>query len=218
MNSSPGNTADLLDPVGNASTLAHYYRWHAPLYDATRWSFLFGRVALLNAIAKQRQLGRILEIGCGTGSNLLWLQRKFPTATLVGVDLSAEMLARARHKLTRNGIPVPVTLLQWRYDQPLLWGHKFDLVLFSYCLSMMEPGWPAAVQAALEDLRPHGLLAVVDFHDTPHASFQCWMRCNHVHMTGQLLPYLERHCHPLMRNVQSAYRGSWRYFSFIGAN
>jgi S-adenosylmethionine-diacylgycerolhomoserine-N-methlytransferase len=198
-----------------AATLARYYHWHAPLYDATRWSFLFGRAALIDAIAERQQPQRILEIGCGTGSNLLQLRRKFPTATLMGVDLSADMLARARRKLADDSMPV--ALMQWRYDQPLLLRYHFDLVLFSYCLSMMEPGWEAAIQAALEDLRPGGLLAVVDFHDTPSANFRRWMACNHVHMTGQLLPYLQVHCHPILRHVQPAYRGIWRYFSFLGA-
>jgi hypothetical protein len=38
--------------------------------------------------------------------------------------------------------------------------------VFSYCLSMIDPGWQQALDAALCDLQPGGLLAVVDFHDT----------------------------------------------------
>jgi len=42
-------------PTGAITTstaaLARYYRWHARLYDATRWSFLFGRAELIRAIA-----------------------------------------------------------------------------------------------------------------------------------------------------------------------
>ena len=29
-------------------TLSSYYQMHAPIYDLTRWSFLFGRIGILN--------------------------------------------------------------------------------------------------------------------------------------------------------------------------
>jgi malonyl-CoA O-methyltransferase len=39
---------------------------------------------------------RVLDLGCGTGSQLDALRRRFPRAELVGVDFAGEMLARAR--------------------------------------------------------------------------------------------------------------------------
>ena len=41
---------------------------------------------------------RILEVGCGTGYNLLNLAQTYPKATLVGMDLSSDMLAIAKKK------------------------------------------------------------------------------------------------------------------------
>ena len=82
--------------TADTATLTRYYRWHARLYDATRWSFLFGRTALIRAIAADSQPRRILEIGCGTGSNLLYLHRQFPDAAITGLDLSADMLPEFR--------------------------------------------------------------------------------------------------------------------------
>ena len=76
-----------------------YYRWHAHFYDATRWAFLFGRSALLRLCAEEHRPRRILEIGCGTGKNLAELARVFPQAEIVGLDLSAEMLGKARKKI-----------------------------------------------------------------------------------------------------------------------
>jgi S-adenosylmethionine-diacylgycerolhomoserine-N-methlytransferase len=202
-------------PADPAAVLNRYYRWHARLYDATRWSFLFGRAALIRALARLPPLPRhILEIGCGTGSNLLRLTHQFPDAAVTGLDLSADMLARARRKLAR-GQP-PVTLLQQRYDRPLCPEPVFDLIVFSYCLTMINPGWERAIDAALRDLRPGGWLAVVDFHDTPFADFRRWMGVNHVRMDGHLLPSLHARCLPVAQTLGNAYGGSWRYFTFIG--
>jgi S-adenosylmethionine-diacylgycerolhomoserine-N-methlytransferase len=203
-------------PPDMTAALSRYYRWHARLYDATRWSFLFGRAALIRSIALLAPPPRnILEIGCGTGSNLPRLVRRFPEAAVTGLDLSADMLARARRKLERGQLPV--TLLEQRYDRPLYPEPVFDLILFSYCLSMIDPGWEQAVEAALRDLRPGGWLAAVDFHDTPFAGFRRWMGVNHVRLDGHLLPYLNARCAPVARTtLRDAYGGGWRYFTFIG--
>lgn len=198
----------------HTTALSRYYRWHARLYDHTRWSFLFGRTELIQAIAIHQQPRRILEIGCGTGSNLLLLHQQFPGATLIGLDLSADMLAQARRKI--SACSAPITLIQWRYDRPLQPGVPFDLIVFSYCLSLINPGWSHAVDAALRDLRAGGLLAVVDFHDTPFARFSRWMARNHVRMDAHLLPYLNGCCDPIAQSVRPAYGGGWHYFSFIG--
>ncbi|HAS50728.1 MAG TPA: class I SAM-dependent methyltransferase [Gammaproteobacteria bacterium] len=201
--------------VDNAAALTRYYRWHARLYDATRWSFLFGRTALIRATAQWSEPPRsILDIGCGTGDNLLRLARQFPDAAVTGLDLSADMLARARRKLDRRQIRA--TLLHQRYERPLSGEPIFDLIVFSYCLSMINPGWRQALEAALQDLRPGGRLAVVDFDETRFPAFQRWMAINHVRMDGHLRPWLNAHCQPLLHQPGSAYGGLWRYFQFIG--
>ena len=108
-------------PTGAITTstaaLARYYRWHARLYDATRWSFLFGRAELIRVIADHHDPSNLLEVGCGTGTNLSRLGNQFPKAALTGLDLSEDMLTRARRKTSRRDISV--TLLQGCYDRPL---------------------------------------------------------------------------------------------------
>lgn len=209
------NPADSAVPMTDGTAaLRRYYRWHARLYDATRWSFLFGRAALIRASADHHSPRNILEIGCGTGANLVRLSRQFPEAAVTGLDLSTDMLARARRKVEARQLPI--TLLQRCYDRPLASEPAFDLIVFSYCLSMIDPGWEQAVEAALCDLRPDGLLAVVDFHETRFAGFQRWMRANHVRMEGHLLPYLNARCRPVAQTQRAAYGGGWHYFNFIG--
>ena len=212
---SPSDSVLQATPADHTAVLSRYYRWHARLYDATRWSFLFGRAALIRSLAGfPTPPRRILEIGCGTGSNLLHLARQFPDAAITGLDLSADMLARARRKLVAH--PARITLIQWRYDQPLNPQPAFDLIVCSYCLSMINPGWEQVVESALRDLQPGGRLAVADFHDTRFASFRRWMGVHHVRMDGHLLPYLNARCRPVARTVHQAYGGGWRYFVFIG--
>lgn len=48
--------------------------------------------------ARELRPERILDVGCGTGELLVAAARRWPGATLSGVDLSAAMLARARGK------------------------------------------------------------------------------------------------------------------------
>ncbi len=194
--------------------LERYYQLHARIYDATRWSFLFGRTRLTERVAALRLPTHILEIGCGTGRNLTQLARQFPDARLTGLDLSSDMLVRARRRLKSHGDRI--TLLHQAYTRPLDQTPRFDLIVLSYCLSMINPGWESVIASACQDLHPNGLIAVVDFHDSGWSVFRRWMSVNHVRLEGQLLPELYRQLRPLDSTVHRAYGGVWRYFHCIG--
>ncbi|MCX6050654.1 MAG: methyltransferase domain-containing protein [Chloroflexi bacterium] len=198
----------------NQNTLVQYYAFHSKIYDATRWSFLFGRTTIVRQVAMRMQPTRILEVGCGTGNNLVQLCKLFPDAYITGLDLSNAMLARARQHLGEQ--TQHVQLLERAYDRPLKITPSFDLILFSYALTMFNPGWEQAIDAAYRDLRPGGLIAVVDFHDTPVTLYRQWMERNHVRMTGHLLPYLTAHFQPQQTDIRPAYAGLWTYLLFIG--
>lgn len=199
--------------MSNWESIERYYRLHASIYDATRWSFLFGRAELLGRIAGCGSPSRILEVGCGTGNNLVKLRRLFPRAELAALDISADMLRQARKNLDAQGRHVK--LLHRAYDQSLASG-TFDLILFSYSLTMMNPDCMQAIDHARQDLAPTGRVAVVDFHDSALPWFQRWMGLNHVRMDGHLLPVLRARFRPLTLEVRRAYGGLWRYFLFIG--
>jgi S-adenosylmethionine-diacylgycerolhomoserine-N-methlytransferase len=200
--------------------MERYYRFHSKIYDATRWSFLFGRGALVKEIVVRRAPVHILEVGCGTGRNLTNLAHQFPQARLAGLDVSEAMLAVARKRL--GALVGRVNLVHAAYDRPLhptrlsASPDPFDLVVFSYSLTMINPGWDRAIEAAYDDLAPGGLIGVVDFHDSPVALFQRWMGLNHVRMDGQLLPKLRERFEPCLARTRPAYGGLWRYLLFIG--
>jgi S-adenosylmethionine-diacylgycerolhomoserine-N-methlytransferase len=200
-------------PVAQNYSLERYYQFHSRIYDATRWSFLFGREEVLRRTLRVINPQRILEVGCGTGRNLVSLRRMFPQAHITGVDLSEQMLAIASSKVNDDH----TTLLRRSYSMPLHEnGQAYDCVLFSYALSMFNPGWEQAIDAAWADLREGGVIAVVDFSHTRFAWFRNWMGVNHVRMENHLWPHLSKKFMPLLNDRFAAYGGLWSYGIFIG--
>lgn len=193
--------------TSSQNTLQGYYAQHSRIYDATRWSFLFGREAILHRASVFVHPQRILEIGCGTGHNLLRLRRQFPDAEITGIDLSADMLTIAREKVPG------VKLIQRPYDEP---AGGFDLIVCSYSLSMFNPGWDRAIATASRDLLPGGIMAVVDFSHTGVAWFEKWMGRNHVRMQSHLWPTLRGSFTSLIDTRHAAYGGLWHYGLFVG--
>jgi S-adenosylmethionine-diacylgycerolhomoserine-N-methlytransferase len=199
------------------NNLVNYYRLHARFYDVTRWSFLFGRTEIIRKVAQISKPKRILEIGCGTGKNLLTLHEFFPQATIEGLNLSADMLNIARKKTASAG--EFIRLSHQIYDAPIFQSstrNTFDLLLFSYSLSMINPGFEDVLQFAVADLSSQGLIAVVDFNDSQFAWFRHWMGVNQVRMDHQLIPVLTETFTPLIRDVKPAYLGLWTFFYFLG--
>ncbi len=194
--------------------LERYYQLHSRIYDATRWSFLFGREEILRRAATVAPAPRrILEVGCGTGRNLVSLRRRFPQAHITGLDLSEQMLAIAAGKVRDSH----TTLLRRAYSGPVHAADEpFDLILFSYALSMFNPGWEQALDAAHADLAGGGCVAVVDFSHSRFAWFRRWMAVNHVRMEGHLWPGLTARFTALMDDRLPAYGSLWHYGFFLG--
>lgn len=204
------------EPDAQGEAMRRYYRFHAMIYDLTRWTFLFGRRKVLTRLPFQNQSAPvILEVGCGTGKNLRMLRRLYPQARLIGMDVSAEMLDKARKTV---GPHDPLTeLIQKPYtpDDSTLTG-QLDAILFSYSLTMINPQWKDLLQKAREDLKPGGVIAAVDFHDSPFQWFKTHMANNHVKMEGHLKPVLESLFSPITNTVKHAYFGIWQYLLFTG--
>ena len=77
------------------------YRTQRHFYDLTRKYYLLGRDRLIRDLAPPPG-GTVLEIGCGTGRNLISAARAWPEARLFGIDISEAMLATARAKVARS--------------------------------------------------------------------------------------------------------------------
>ncbi|MEM1121942.1 MAG: methyltransferase domain-containing protein, partial [Bacteroidota bacterium] len=193
-----------------------YYSFQSKIYDATRWSFLFGRKSILQQLPfQQNEAFTLLEIGSGTGYNLVNLAKKYPKVNLTGVDVSAKMVAIAAQKLAGQK---NVQLINEPYgaDTHQLLKHRPKVILFSYALTMMNPQWKDLLLQAKNDLTSIGYIAVVDFHNSPFQWFSNHMLKHHVRMDGHLLPFLQDNFEPLHQSIDRAYGGLWKYFSFVG--
>jgi S-adenosylmethionine-diacylgycerolhomoserine-N-methlytransferase len=150
-----------------AQLMDRMYRRQRHIYDLSRKFYLLGRDEAIAGLGAGPG-DRVLEIGCGTGRNLVKLAIAYPPARLFGLDVSREMLASATTAVARAGLSARVALGHadaTAFDPETLFGcAEFERVMISYALSMIPP-WRAALKRALDVLAPGGSLHLVDFGD-----------------------------------------------------
>lgn len=152
-------------PADATQRMNRMYRWQRHIYDATRRYYLLGRDQMIAGL-KPSPRARVLEIGCGTGRNLIKAAQTYSEARFFGLDVSTEMLTSAIESINREGWSDRVRVAHGDatcFDPKRVFGvRSFDHVMISYCLSMI-PEWPRVLEGALHQLAPGGSLHVVDF-------------------------------------------------------
>ena len=193
-----------------------YYEWQSKIYDSTRWSFLFGRNKIIQLIPTLLKKDvQILEVGCGTGYNMVKLARKFKTANITGLDVSSDMIRIAKKNTSKYSNRV--NLLEQPYELgDTTWNNSMDIILFSYSLTMINPQWKELLEQAKMDLKEGGVIAVVDFYNSNFKWFKNHMGNHHVRMDGHILPVLEDAFDTFYKKVNPAYGGVWHYFLYVG--
>ena len=197
------------------------YRHQRHIYDFTRRHFLLGRDTLIAALDPPPG-GRVLEMGCGTGRNLVVAARRFPHASFHGLDISSRMLETAQANVAAAGLSHRIALAQGdasRDDPRRVFRQDFDRVFFSYTLSMI-PEWQAALRVGISACEPeNGRMSVVDFgrqEDLP-ALFRtllfAWLARFHVTPRAQLPDELRELTATRMASLRIAqlYRGYCTY-------
>ena len=164
------------------------YRRQRHIYDATRKYYLLGRDPMIAGLAPPPGSG-VLEIGCGTGRNLVQAARRYPQASFFGIDISREMLETAGTAVARAGLGKRVRLAfadAERFEPQKVFGRSgFDRILISYAVSMI-PSWRSVMAEAFVHLAPGGELHIVDFGDQQklpawfRAGLRTWLRWYHV--------------------------------------
>jgi S-adenosylmethionine-diacylgycerolhomoserine-N-methlytransferase len=180
--------------VTSTALMNRIYRRQRHIYDATRKYFLLGRDLLIARLAPEGA-ACVLEIGCGTGRNLILAAQRYPDARFFGIDVSTEMLTSAIEAIGRAGLSSRVHVAHadaTAFDPGRLFGKaQFDRVFISYSLSMI-PAWRAVLDSAIARLAPGGELHIVDFGGQERlprwfrAGLRRWLLLFHVHPRDEL--------------------------------
>lgn len=147
------------------------FRWLTPFYDAIIDGPLSiarmrrGLLAQMGDLSKQK----VLDVGSGTGTMSIMIQRAYPTAKVVGLDGDPQILEMARSKARSLG-------LETQFDQGMSFAlpypdASFDVVLTSMMLHhLTRDGKQKTAREMYRVLRPGGQLFGADFA-APRSSF-----------------------------------------------
>jgi S-adenosylmethionine-diacylgycerolhomoserine-N-methlytransferase len=167
MSEPQGTFGSAFDAGASGALMDRIYRRQRHIYDASRKFYLLGRDGLIAGLSPPPG-GSVLEIGCGTGRNLVKIARIYPDTLCHGLDLSAEMLDTASSAVAWAGLGHRIRLAKadaTSFDPVVLFGRpSFDRIVISYALSMIPP-WREALRKAAGCLAPGGSLHIVDFGD-----------------------------------------------------
>jgi S-adenosylmethionine-diacylgycerolhomoserine-N-methlytransferase len=170
--------------VSHGDLMDRIYRHQRHIYDLTRKYYLLGRDQLIAELDPPKG-GSVLEIGCGTGRNLLAVRRRYRQARLYGLDISEAMLATAKVNSQGQGIAYGKADAADFDPQELFGQASFDRIFISYALSMI-PSWQAVLASAMRMLAPEGELHIVDFGQQEHlpkafrSALRAWLAKFHV--------------------------------------
>ena len=134
------------------------YRRYANFYDAI-WGLVLqpGRKAVVEAM-KCKPGDHVLEVGVGTGISLPLFPR---SVRITGVDLSHEMLEKARARKARKKLDNVEALLEMDAEAMTFPDQSFDKVVAMYVVSAVEN--PARVLDELHRVcKPDGEVFIVN--------------------------------------------------------
>ena len=155
--SSTGAAAVQMD---EAAVKSAYRRW-APVYDHT-----FGRVAgegRKHAVEVINQSsGRVLEVGVGTG---LSLPDYKSTLDIVGIDLSPEMLDKARERVAEEGLENVHGLYEMDASDLKFERNSFDTVVAMFVMTVV-PEPDKVMRELARTCKPGGEVMLVNHFST----------------------------------------------------
>ncbi|MDI6906008.1 MAG: methyltransferase domain-containing protein [Thermoanaerobacterales bacterium] len=139
------------------------------LYEHDLARMLLGESFHPGGLGLTRELGEllgltggrtVLDVACGNGATALYLARAFG-CRVIGVDLGAENIARARRKAAAEGLDGRVEFVRGDAEKLPVPGGSCDAVI-SECAFCTFPDKPAAAAEMYRALRPGGVLGISD--------------------------------------------------------
>jgi len=106
-------------------------------------------------IVASRRPTKVVDLATGTGDLALAIAKKLPSAEIIGVDFSEQMLAIARRKGLRKAIVADAMRLPFA-------DSSFDCVTVAFGLRNMED-WGAALREMSRVLNANGHLLILEF-------------------------------------------------------
>lgn len=121
---------------------------------------------------------RALDIGCGTGTLVVWLKQQWPNAEVVGLDPDARALEQTARKAERAGVAVR---LDRGFADALPYEEaSFDLVFSSYMLHHLTPlDADATLREVRRVLKPGASVHLLDFEVPPPGKHHARQRFLH---------------------------------------
>lgn len=145
--------------IREVSVQEGYALWSAT-YDHEQNALIALEEPSVEQILAQIPLGKVLDVGTGTGRYALRLARA--GASVTAIDQSPEMLAIAQQSARDADLSINFQLASLDNGLPFASG-QFDLVLCALMLCHI-PDLVQAVQEFARVLRPGGHLLITDFH------------------------------------------------------
>jgi len=177
-----------------AIAMDRMYRRQRYVYDFTRRFYLLGRDLLIRRL-NPASGDHVLEIGCGTGRNLVRAARRYRGAHFLGIDISREMLKSSDRAIAQAELQSRVRVAfadAEDFNPGALFGRpKFSRIFISYSLSMI-PDWPRVLDGAMRLLVDGGELHIVDFGQQERlprwfrTALRQWLALFHVHPRDDL--------------------------------
>ena len=134
--------------VGSPTSNLERYRRIAPFYDLLDLPFEFRRYRALRPLLFNGLAGRLLDTGVGTGRNFPFYP---PGSTVVGIDISPAMLARAERRRGQSRASIELKQMDvTRLEYP---AGSFDAAVATFLFCVL----PDELQiAALREIGPGG--------------------------------------------------------------
>ncbi len=169
----PGGPHAATAEVDNAHIIRAYSRW-APVYDfifgVMNWGGRRAAVQAINAVPP----GRVLEAGVGTG---LTLRHYNPGHRILGIDLSPEMLARARRRVAQRRLANVEGLAETDAAALPYADRSFDAVSAMYLITVV-PDPEQVMGEFVRVTRPGGRIVMINHFSSEsgwRAKFERWL-------------------------------------------
>lgn len=135
------------------------YDNHIEKFDELTQRYTNGIARQLVALANPKAGQTILDVSCGTGVVALTIALDYSPGTVIGLDLSAPMLARAAQQAAQLGVGSRTVFRQGDAESLPFGAHHFDRVVSLYALRHF-PDPQRALEEMCRVVKPGGVIAI----------------------------------------------------------